>query len=98
VQADGETVIDASQTNKLVTVNGIVGIYLKSKINGRLLFFPCSGHGSGQSWNSRGSHGYYWSRSLYSQSYGRGLSFSSGGVTPQNYDNRFYGFSRRAVQ
>ena len=98
VQADGETVIDASQANKLVTVNSIVGIYLKSKINGRLLFFPCSGYGYGQSWNYRGSHGYFWSRSLSSQTIGRSLYFYSGGVYPQSHDYRFYGFSRRAVQ
>ena len=98
VQADGETVIDASQTNKLVTVNGIVGIYLKSKINGRLLFFACSGSGSGQSWYNRGSNGRYWSRSLNSQAHGRSLYFGSGGVSPQSNDRRFGGFARRAVQ
>jgi hypothetical protein len=98
VQADGETVIDASQANKLVTVNSITGIYLKSKINGKLLFFPCSGYGHGQSWNHRGSSGYYWSRSLDSQAYGRSLYFYAGGVNPQGGINRFDGLSRRAVQ
>ena len=98
VQADGETVIDASQTNKLVTVNNIVGIYLKSKINGRLLFFPCSGNGYGSPWYNRGSVGYYWSRSLNSQTNGRDLSFDSGGVAPQYSNYRFIGFPRRAVQ
>jgi hypothetical protein len=98
VQADGETVIDASQANKLVTVNGIVGIYLKSKINSRLLFFACSGGGDGQSWYGRGSGGHYWSRSLNSQANGRGLDFYSGGVGPQNSGSRFSGFTRRAVQ
>ena len=98
VQADGETVIDASQANKLVTVNGIVGIYLKSKINGRLLFFPCSGYGGGQSWSGRGSYGDYWSRSLFSQTNGRRLHFNSGGVSPQSSYYRVYGFARRAVQ
>lgn len=98
VQADGETVIDASQANKLVTVNNIVGIYLKSKINGNLLFFPCSGNGGDQSWYGRGSYGVYWSRSLYSQTDGRYLDFFSGGVNPQNGGNRFSGFARRAVQ
>ena len=97
VQADGETVIDASQANKLVTVNGIVGIYLKSKINSRLLFFPCSGGGDGQSWYYRGSDGNYWSRSLHSQADGRNLYFNSGGVSPQSH-YRFNGFTRRAVQ
>lgn len=98
VQADGETVIDASQANKLVTVNSIVGIYLKSKINSRLLFFACSGYGGGQSLYYRGSYGSCWSRSLHSQTSGRSLSFLSGGVSPQYNDNRFYGVARRAVQ
>ena len=98
VQADGTTVIDAGQTNKLVTVNGITGIYLKSKINGNLLFFPCSGYGYGTSWGSRGSYGLYWSSSLYSSTYGRLLSFNSGGVGPQGNGYRFHGFAVRAVQ
>ena len=98
VQADGETVIDASQANKLVTVNSVVGIYLKSKINGKRLFFPCSGYGNGSSWNNRGSIGYYWSSSLYSATNGRSLDFGSGGVGPQGSRIRFLGFARRAVQ
>lgn len=97
VQADGTTVIDAATTNKLVTVNGIVGIYLKSKINGNLLFFPCSGYGNDQSWNDRGSHGYFWSSSLYSATRGRRLYFNSGGVNPQHSGNRFNGFAVRPV-
>jgi hypothetical protein len=98
VQADGETVIDASQANKLVTVNSIVGIYLKSKINGKLLFFPCSGLGYGSSWLNRGSDGYYWSSSLGSATDGRYLYFHSGGVYPQLTNDRFVGFAGRAVQ
>jgi hypothetical protein len=98
VQADGETVIDASQANKLVTVNDITGIYLKSKINGKLLFFPCSGYGNGSSWYNRGFYGIYWSSSLDSASIGRGLYFYSGGVYPQDANLRFNGFAGRAVQ
>ena len=98
VQADGETVIDASQTNKLVTVNDVVGIYLKSKINGNLLFFPCSGNGGNASWNGRGSYGRYWSASFFSAAGARYLYFGSGGVTPQSHDYRFFGFAVRPVQ
>jgi hypothetical protein len=98
VQADGTTVIDAGQTNKLVTVNGITGIYLKSKINGNLLFFPCSGYGNGTSWNYRGSYGYYWSSSFYSSSFCRNLIFYSSVAYPQSYTDRFYSFPVRAVQ
>jgi hypothetical protein len=99
VQADGSTVIDAGTANKLVTVNGIVGIYLKSKTNGNLLFFPCSGDGDGTSLDGRTTNGYYWSGSLASDTTkGLGLDFYSGGVNPQITYNRFYGFSGRAVQ
>ena len=99
VQADGSTVIDAGTANKLVTVNGIVGIYLKSKTNGNLLFFPCSGNGNGTSWNNRTTNGSYWSGSLASDTTkGLFLIFSSGGVYPQNSNRRFYGFTGRAVQ
>ena len=98
VQADGETVISSETTNKLVTVNNVTGLYIKSKINGKLLFFPCCGYGDGSSRNYRGSRGYYWSSSLRSQTYGLYLYFSSGGVSPQDNNNRFIGFVGRAVQ
>jgi len=99
VQADGSTVIDAGTANKLVTVNSIVGIYLKSKTNGNLLFFPCSGDGYGASWSNRTTVGYYWSGSLASDAtQGLSLHFYSGGVYPQGADNRFNGFTGRAVQ
>ena len=97
IDANGDD-IAAETTNKLVTISGIVGIRLKSIANGNIIFFPCSGVGYGQSWNDRGSGGYYWSRSLSSQTNGRGLLFYSGGVGPQGALNRFYGFTRRAVQ
>ena len=97
IDANGD-VIDPSQTNKLVTVNGIVGLFLKSKVNGNRLFFPCSGCGNGTSWGNRGSVGYYWSSSLDSATNGRYLDFYSGGVSPQYYNDRFYGFTGRAVQ
>ena len=97
IDANGDD-IAAETTNKLVTISGITGIRLKSIANGNIIFFPCCGRGYGQSWGSRGSDGYYWSRSLYSQALGRRLYFSSGGVIPQLTYSRFYGFARRAVQ
>lgn len=97
VQADGTTVIDASTTNKLVTVNDVVGIYLKSKINGNLLFFACSGLGDSSSWNDRGSNGYYWSDSFYSDDYARFLLFYSEGVYSQYSNFRYYGFPVRPI-
>ena len=90
--------IPASTTDKIVTVNGIVGLYLQSKTNGNRLFFACSGRGYGTSWGNRGSYGDYWSASFDSARSARNLSFSSGGVIPQDNYGRCLGFAVRPVQ
>jgi len=92
------TEIPSETTDKRVVVNGVRGIYLQSTINGNRLFFACSGNGSGASWSSRGSRGYYWSATFYSASSARDLGFDSDGVFPQNYFSRYYGFAVRPVQ
>ena len=97
VQADGTTIIDAGTTDKRVTVNGVLGIYMKSKINGNLLFFACSGYGDGTSWKNRGSSGHCWSASFRSARDAYGLSFDSGGVRPRSWEHRYNGFAVRPV-
>ena len=97
IDANGDD-IPVAQDNKLTTVNGVTGLLLKSTVNGKTLFFPCSGYGSGSSWYDRGVFGYYWASSLYSQTNGRRLGFFSGGVYPRGSDNRFNGFTARPVQ
>ena len=98
INADG-TEVETTKTDKRVTVNGIVGLYLESNINGARLFFSCSGNGYGRSWINRGSGGYYWSSTFNSARIARSLSFSSGGVNPQYYYSpRYYGFALRPVQ
>ena len=90
--------ISAGTADKRVTVNGIVGLYLQSKINGNRLFFACSGNGDGTSWNNRGSGGLYWSASFNSARHARNLYFFSGGVYPQYSNYRYDGFAVRPVQ
>jgi len=97
IDANGD-VISSETADKRVTVNGVLGLYCRSKNNGEVIFFPCSGYGYGAGWYSRGSSGDYWSSSLSSQTDGRHLSFNGGGVNPQNNNNRFYGFAVRPVQ
>ena len=97
INANGER-ISSSTTDKRVLVNGIRGLYLESKTNGRRLFFACSGNGAGRSWYNRGSYGLYWSSSFNSARYARLLYFYSGGVYPQNSNYRCYGFAVRPVQ
>ena len=97
IDANG-AVIAAATENKLITMNSIVGIRIKSKINGNILFFPCSGGGAGTSRNCRGSGGYYWSATFYSARGARYLYFYSGGVFPQGSNYRYLGFAVRPVQ
>ena len=97
IDANGDEV-DTTKTDKRVNVNGVMGLYLESTINGARLFFSCSGCGYGRTWYSRGSFGYYWSSTWVSARYARNLIFYSGGVFPQNNDNRYHGFALRPVQ
>ena len=63
-----------------------------------MCFFPASGNRNGTSLNNRGTNGNYWSASLNSQTNGYNLNFNASGVNPANNNNRFNGFSVRAVQ
>jgi hypothetical protein len=103
IDADGnvvtaETSIAKTAADKRVTVNGINGLYLRSKINGNRLFFPASGLGGGRSWLLRGSNGDFWSSTFGSARYARYLLFDSGGVNPQSTLRRCNGRSVRPVQ
>ena len=95
IDANGDEI---SGDNKLTTVNGVVGLYLESTVNGNRLFFACSGYGHGHGWYGVGSYGDYWSASINSAASARYLYFGSGGVYPQDGDSRFYGFAVRPVQ
>jgi hypothetical protein len=63
-----------------------------------LCFFPASGNRKGTGLNNRGSNGNYWSASLNSQTNGYNLNFNASEVNPANNNNRYNGFSVRAVQ
>ena len=78
--------------------DGVAGRRFTSRINGNSIFFPASGYRYGTSRDNRGTYGYYWSSSLYSQTYGYNLDFNSSGVNPASRSDRFFGFSVRAVQ
>ena len=78
--------------------DGVSGRRFTSRINGNSIFFPASGYRYGAGLGNRGSIGYYWSASLYSQAYGYHLYFNASAVGPANINNRFNGFPVRAVQ
>ena len=96
IDADGN-MVDTSKVDKRVTVNGVLGLYLQSKINGARLFLPCSGNASGLKWNSRKNDGYYWSSTWVSDRNGSGVSFYSGRVNPQVNYGRLLGFPIRPI-
>jgi hypothetical protein len=103
IDADGnvvtaETSIAKTAADKRVTVNGINGLYLRSKINGNRLFFPASGYGGGRSWDGRTGYGVFWSSTFGSARNARSLNFYSGGVYPQDGSIRYSGVSVRPVQ
>jgi uncharacterized protein (TIGR02145 family) len=70
----------------------------KGAYSGGTLFLPAAGSRgySGGSLGSAGSHGHYWSSSVYGSLAYR-LGFNSGSVTLGNYDDRANGFSLRCV-
>ena len=78
--------------------DGVAGRRFTSRINGNSIFFPASGDYGGTSLYNRGSRGYYWSSTWYSESGARSLGFNSAGVDPQGNNLRRLGFSARAVQ
>ena len=95
VQEDGATVI--TEDNKIITIKGIKGLYLRSKINGNLLFFPMCGYATGTTWNMRSGTGCYWSSTMASSTNGLHLNFPSGGIKPQYSSAKFNGLVGRAV-
>lgn len=91
------TSVSGTANDKRIIMNDIVGIRLRSKINGNIIFLPASGYGGGTTWNHRGVRGYYWSSSWSSARNARYLNYNSGGVYPQGSSGRYTGFAVRPV-
>lgn len=94
IDAEGN-IIEA--TDKRTTMFGVIGIRLRSRVNGNVIFLSATGGGSGAAWNNRGTDGYYWSSSWYSARNARSLLFSPSGANPQFAVYRYYGFPIRPV-
>ena len=86
----------ANTTDEWTTNNGINGRKFTAS-NGNYIFFPAAGYVNGGSLVSRGSYGYYWSRSFYSSSRAWLLYFDSSG-RGVGTGGRNGGFSVRAVR
>ena len=68
--------------------------------NGNTMFLPAAGNRWFESLDDAGTHGYYWSRSLYSNYSGHAyyLYFYSGGCGRWNGRSRASGHTVRAVR
>ena len=78
------------------TKTATVGTYTATDA---LLFFPAAGRGNNGSLLEAGTHGRYWLSTLRSNNtdFAYILYFHSGLVNPQNFDNRYFGFSVRPL-
>lgn len=94
IDADGNIIV---ATDKRTTMYGVVGIRLRSRVNGNIIFFPACGYGNGSSWASFGLVGYYWSTSWSSDLMSLFLYFSASAVYPHNTTYRYSGFPIRPV-
>jgi hypothetical protein len=90
--------LNANCDSEWTDEDGVVGRRFTSRINGNSIFFPASGYYSGTTLSNRGSYGYYWSSTWYSETSARNLSFYSSNVDPQGDSSRRLGFTVRAVQ
>lgn len=86
-----------SGTDKRATVNGVVGLRIRSKANGNILFLSAAGYYNGATLNSEGSNGGYWSSSFNSETNAYLLFFYPDDVLPQYNYLRRNGFSVRPV-
>ncbi len=94
-----EELINSNYTDiEWTTLNGVVGHFITSKINGKSIFMPAAGYRSVSSLNNRGE-GHYWSRSLFTREPTRAHSITL--FNPGFYKagtSRFQGLSVRPVR
>lgn len=96
IDANGEEV-DPSKRDKRVTVNGVLGIYLQSKINGARLFFATSGYGAGNKLSSGGITVVCWSTTVSSVRNAYSINFNATTSNPRIVNDRYYGFPIRPI-
>ncbi len=85
-------------THEWIDQDGMFGMRFTSSNNGNSIFFPAAGYYNGTTLSNRGTNGGYWSSGFSSASSAYSLSFYSASVSPQNYYDRSFGFTVRAVQ
>lgn len=96
INADG-TEVDTSRANKLVTVNGIVGAYMESKINGNRLFFANTGRAKNSSYLFQETESKYWCTLYQNERDAWYWGFDIVSVSSGGWSTRSRGFAIRPV-
>lgn len=95
VDANGELI---TISNKRTTVNGIIGVYLRSSINGKFIFFPACGYATENRLSSMGFLNYWTSTIETSLQSGRyAFQFLCSGDIQMIHGQRFLGLVIRPV-
>ena len=94
-------------TQQTATVNGIRGVRLNSKTNGKSIFFPAVGYRMRSEMKMNGEGGYYWSSSIYKleinnmliddDASGYGFNLNGNSTFYLDETQRSYGLNVRAV-
>lgn len=96
-----ELVNSSFTTTEWTTINGVNGIKITSKTNGKSIFFPAAGQRYRNTLYYSGTYVYYWSRELGSDSSEKAwvYSFKSGSsISYSNWFYRYFGQSVRPVR
>lgn len=63
IDSNGQ-IIDSSNPDKRTLINGVFGIYLRSKINAKTIFISCSGFGQNTALYNQATYGYIWYKDI----------------------------------
>lgn len=88
---------EISSTDKRITINGVIGVYCQSIINGQRLFLACSGNPTRTNWYNKGFFGFYWTSTYHSSASAYPLDIRSSGVKVQYSAYRLGGYPIRPV-
>ena len=84
-------------TTEKVTQNGVIGLKITSKSNGKSIFLPLAGFINGSTLNAAGTIAYYWSSETYDEGSVCYLHIQGGNVTVSSC-SRYMGQSIRPVR
>lgn len=97
LMSDGVTPIPSSERNKMVSVNGFYGIYLRSRYNGRIIFIAAAGYGQRLVWSLTGVQGYLWLSTWGDEKSAGRLRMTTNGIVVDTDGERYRGFPIRPV-